>query len=507
MGSLENTPTWAVSIVCFFFFLISFTIDAGLHHLTQFLRRRKRKSLNRALTRIKTDVPISNICIPEAMANSFLPCKNNGDFVGPDASSATQFSGTKSSNVTLSAGNNDESYCKSKEMLSLVSREGVMELKIFVSFLAVFHVIYCVLTMGLGQAKMSRWKAWEHETSTLEYQIANDPRRFRLPHQTSFGQKHLKLWSNSRLLLWPVCFLRQFSGSASKADYFTLRNGFIMANIAEGSDFNFQKFLARAFDDDFEQIVSIRFWIWTFCILFIFFSAHEFYNYYWLPFIPLAIVLIVGTKLQVVITNMCVKSYKVNSVIYGAFPVKLTDDLFWFGRPKWLLYLLQVVLIQNSFQLAFFFWTWYKYGLRSCYNQEIEDIIIRISTGILVQIICGYWTLPLYALVTQMGSGVNRAVFTNRVAEGLKRWHYNARRNLSKHRSISSEHSPRSMPATADTSVRDMQKSQAEEHYQVPPVEVTRSTTSEITEEAMQNNSNTNIRRQAFYLWHFLKKN
>lgn len=87
MGSLENTPTWAVSIVCFFFFLISFTIDAGLHHLTQvsnnfciyicvprvcllwdwelisygclyynlqFLRRRKRKSLNRALTRIKT---------------------------------------------------------------------------------------------------------------------------------------------------------------------------------------------------------------------------------------------------------------------------------------------------------------------------------------------------------------------------------------------------------------------------------------------------------------------
>lgn len=49
--------------------------------------------------------------VPEAMANSFLPCKNNGDFVGPDASSATQFSGTKSSNVTLSAGNNDESYC------------------------------------------------------------------------------------------------------------------------------------------------------------------------------------------------------------------------------------------------------------------------------------------------------------------------------------------------------------------------------------------------------------
>lgn len=106
----------------------------------------------------------------------------------------------------------------------------------------------------------------------------------------------------------------------------------------------------------------------------------------------------------------------------------------------------------------------------------------------------------------QMGSGVNRAVFTNRVAEGLKRWHYNARRNLSKHRSISSEHSPRSMPATADTSVRDMQKSQAEEHYQVPPVEVTRSTTSEITEEAMQNNSNTNTTTTSFLPMAFPKE-
>jgi mlo protein len=34
-GSLEETPTWAVSIVCLFFFLLSFMIDTGLHHLTK----------------------------------------------------------------------------------------------------------------------------------------------------------------------------------------------------------------------------------------------------------------------------------------------------------------------------------------------------------------------------------------------------------------------------------------------------------------------------------------
>lgn len=34
-GSLEETPTWAVSTICLSFFLLSFMIDAGLHYLTE----------------------------------------------------------------------------------------------------------------------------------------------------------------------------------------------------------------------------------------------------------------------------------------------------------------------------------------------------------------------------------------------------------------------------------------------------------------------------------------
>ena len=33
--SLEETPTWAFSAVCLAFFVISATIDAGLHRLTK----------------------------------------------------------------------------------------------------------------------------------------------------------------------------------------------------------------------------------------------------------------------------------------------------------------------------------------------------------------------------------------------------------------------------------------------------------------------------------------
>lgn len=105
----------------------------------------------------------------------------------------------------------------------------------------------------------------------------------------------------------------------------------------------------------------------------------EFYNYYWLPFIPLVvrtmvchvtlfcderirsrkpmsccldytlllqIVLAVSTKLQVIITQMCVQSCSTNSVTRGTCLVKPHDDLFWFGQPNCLLLLIQFIMIQ-----------------------------------------------------------------------------------------------------------------------------------------------------------------
>ncbi|KAL2328158.1 hypothetical protein Fmac_021585 [Flemingia macrophylla] len=266
---------------------------------------------------------------------------------------------------------------------------------------------------------MKKWKRWEDETQTLEYQIANDPRRFQYTGQTLVGKRHLKFWSYYSPLLW------MFHGSVSKDDYFTLRNGFIAANISLGSNFNFKKFLSRTYDEDFEKVMGIRIWIWIFSILFIFFSAHEFYNYYWLPFIPLVVALLAGTKLQVIITKMCVNSCKENPVIIGSLLVTPSDAYFWFHRPEWLLHLLKFILIQ------------YEFGLRSCFNRGKEGIAIRIAMGVAVQILCGYVTLPLYALVTQMGSSMRREIFTESVSKGLKNWHKKAKQSLSKNNSNS----------------------------------------------------------------------
>ncbi|XP_050935170.1 MLO-like protein 2 [Cucumis melo] len=52
--------------------------------------------------------------------------------------------------------------------------------------------------------------------------------------------------------------------------------------------------------------------------------------------------------------------------------------------------------------------------------------------GIGVQLLCGYVTLPLYALVTQMGTRPKRTVFTDGIVEGLKKWQKRSKQSLSK---------------------------------------------------------------------------
>ena len=60
----------------------------------------------------------------------------------------------------------------------------------------------------------------------------------------------------------------------------------------------------------------------------------------------LQIILLVGTKLQVIITKMALQNMERGDVIKGMPVVQPTDDLFWFSRPHLLLYLIHFVLFQ-----------------------------------------------------------------------------------------------------------------------------------------------------------------
>ncbi|PNY13669.1 MLO-like protein 6-like [Trifolium pratense] len=105
-----------------------------------------------------------------------------------------------------------------------------------------------------------------------------------------------------------------------------------------------------------------------------------------------------------IITKMGLSIQDKGEIILGAPLVELGDHLFWFNSPKFLLFLMQLLLFQNAFELAFFSWSTYEFSIKSCFNKTRADPVIRLILGVGIQFLCSYVTLPLYALVIQMGS-------------------------------------------------------------------------------------------------------
>ncbi|KAK9985479.1 hypothetical protein SO802_030430 [Lithocarpus litseifolius] len=476
--SLEQTPTWAVAVVCFVLVVVSIIIEHVIHLIGKWLTKRHKSALYEALEKIKSELmllgfisllltvgqrPISSICITKAVGATWHPCNKSRekklnkdeDYGHRRLLTISDFGGGGNTRRVLAAAGYDK--CADKAS-SFVSAKGIHQLHIFIFVLAVFHVLYCIITLALGKAKMRKWKAWEMETRTADYHFSNDPERFRFARDTSFGRRHLSFWSRSSVLLWTVCFFRQFLRSVPKVDYLTLRHGFIVAHLAPESQtkFNFQRYIKRSLEEDFKVVVGISPAIWFFAVFFLLFNTHGWYSYLWLPFLPLIIILLVGTKLQVIITMMGLRIQERGGVVKGTPLVQPGDELFWFNRPRLIIYLIHFVLFQNAFQLAFFVWTWHQFGLNSCFHEKLEDVIIRISMGVLTQILCSYVTLPLYALVTQMGSTMKPTIFNDRVVNALRKWHHKAKKNIKQN-----QHSTR----TPETPMHSMSPVHLLHHY------------------------------------------
>ncbi|CAB4282955.1 unnamed protein product [Prunus armeniaca] len=152
-------------------------------------------------------------------------------------------------------------------------------------------------------------------------------------------------------------------------------------------------------------------------------------SYFWIAFIPLILLLAVGTKLEHVITQLANEVAEKHVAIEGDLVVQPSDDQFWFHRPRLILFLIHIILFQNSFQLAYFFWLWYQYSFDSCIMGKVGYIIPRLIIGAFIQFVCSYSTFPLYAIVTQMGSSFKKAIFEEHIQEGLIGWARSAKRN------------------------------------------------------------------------------
>ncbi|KAF5747253.1 MLO protein 1-like [Tripterygium wilfordii] len=438
--SLKETPTWAVATVCAVFVLLSIAIEHGIHSLGKWFQKRQKKAMLEALEKIKAELMllgfisllltvgtkfISKICISKDLGNTMLPCNvkkaYGGDGGGHDRRKLLSVAENVMWHRVLAAAGGGDDYCSKKDKVPLISQSGVHQLHIFIFVLAVFHVLYSVLTIVLAKAKMKKWQAWESETSSVEYQFTNDPARFRFAHQTSFVRRHSGI-SGIPGIRWIVAFFRQFFGSISKVDYITMRHGFINAHLAPNSKFDFHKYIKRSMEDDFKVVVGISFPLWACAVIFLLLNVYNWYTLSWIMLVPLVILLSVGTKLELIIMEMAHEIQDRSTMVSGAPVVEPNNKYFWFSRPEWILFLIQYTLFENAFQMAYFLWTWYEFGIKSCFHENPGLMLGRVFLGLTLQFLCSYITFPLYALVTQMGSHMKQAIFEEQTAKALMKW-------------------------------------------------------------------------------------
>ncbi|KAG9129103.1 hypothetical protein Leryth_006383 [Lithospermum erythrorhizon] len=429
----DQTATWAVACVCAIIIIISIALEKVLHKAGHYFEKKHKKALFEALQIVKTELMIlgfisliltftqyyiADICIPKKFANRMLPCKLKDE--SDDKESGNRRKLLMYERRILAGGK--PKGCSEGDA-PLISVDSLHQIHILIFFLAVFHVIFTAVTMALGKLKMRSWKEWEKETSSHEYEFSNDPSRFRLSHETSFVRAHTSFWTKIPFFSYIGCFFRQFLKSVSKSDYLTLRNGFISDHLAPGSKFNFQNYIKRSLEDDFKTVAGISPVLWASFVVYLLINVEGWKALFWASLLPVIIILLVGTKLQAILTSMAMEITERHAVVQGIPVVKVSDEYFWFGRPQLVLHLIHFILFQNAFQITYFIWIWYEFGLNSCFHEDKGFVIAKLCLGVGVLILCSYITLPLYALIAQMGSHMKKSIFDEQTSKAIKKWH------------------------------------------------------------------------------------
>lgn len=434
--SLEHTPTWIVAGVSFVILLISLVAERGLHRLGKWLKHKHQDALFQALEKLKEELMllgfisllltvsqslISHICIPSHLASYMLPCKLETRASG--IHHEQHFQQIMTNGRRLLTTDTGPDHCAHKGKVPLLSIEGLHQLHIFIFVLAVVHVIFCATTMVLAGLRIRQWKHWEVSIRNEISREHSVHTHTHILHHHLFKQRVTTgYWRKSVVGSWMMAFFKQFYGSITKTDYIALRSGFIRAHCPSMPRFDFHKYMMRTLQVDFKRMVGISWYLWLFVFIFLLLNIQGWNTFFWLSFLPLILLLLVGAKLEHIITRLAQEAAETKTDDQEAQPVKPSDDHFWFGKPQLVLYLIHFILFQNSFEIAFFIWIWSTYGFHSCIMEKLGFIIPRLLMGVLVQVLCSYSTLPLYTLVTQMGSMFKQGIFDARVQDLLDEW-------------------------------------------------------------------------------------
>ncbi|XP_019444839.1 PREDICTED: MLO-like protein 4 isoform X3 [Lupinus angustifolius] len=436
--SLDATPTWAVATVITLMVSLSFMFQITLEKFGKWLDRTKRKSMLSALEKVKEaelmlfgllsllmghwTIFVAKICVKESVLKTrFIPCaieKNSGTvehifWLSSEYSNRTMLE----ENVNKGLHN----YCpEGKE--SFASYESLEQLHSLLFVLGVTHVFYSFIAVALAMIKIYSWRIWESDAKTMATQSSDTPQNtlnIRLSRLGTFIFHHTSHpWSHHKILVWLLCFSRQFWSSINRADYMALRFGFI-TNHELPLTYDFHNYMLRSMDEEFRDIVGISVPLWIYAICCIILNFHGSNIYFWLSFLPSILILMIGTKLHRVVVKLAVE---ITSHCQDTRPLNLRDELFWFGKPKLLLRLIHLISFLNAFEMATFLWSLWEIKEASCFMKNRTFIMIRLSFGVISQVWGSFITFPLYVIITQMGSKMKKSVISENVRKSLSKW-------------------------------------------------------------------------------------
>uniref|UniRef100_M1BK25 MLO-like protein n=1 Tax=Solanum tuberosum TaxID=4113 RepID=M1BK25_SOLTU len=361
--SLEYTPTWVVAVVCFIIVLISLAAERGLHRLGKFFLQKNQDALFKALQKLKEELMLLGfisllLTVSQGAISKICVPENISKVMLPCKLKESATSNHLITGRHLLAGSSGAEHCNRHE--GKVPLLSLEALHQLHIFIFVLAVTHVIFCATTMVLGGAKIQQWRHWENSIQKQ--SKPHHVHILHIQSFVDRAGRRWRKYALVSWTVAFFKQFYGSVTKSDYIVLRTGFIK------------------------------------------------------------LLLLVGTKLEHIITELAQEVSERSSVVDENTPIKPSDKLFWFDSPTLILYLIHFILFQNSFEIAFFVWIWCTYGFKSCIMEELGFIIPRLIIGVIVQVLCSYSTLPLYALVTQMGTTYKRGIFGEQTEDSVMSW-------------------------------------------------------------------------------------
>ncbi|KAL0452874.1 UNVERIFIED_CONTAM: MLO-like protein 1 [Sesamum latifolium] len=386
-ASLEYTPTWVVALVCTVIVAISLAAERLLHYAGKFLINKKQGPLFDALLKIKEELMllgfisllltvfqgrISTICIAKHLTDDWLPCKketDKHDGGGDDGGKPTAHFQTTLFPSLLPHSRRLLAGAGPSDAPGHCQKQGKEPL-LSLDALHDLHIFIFVLAVV-------------HVVFSALTIL--------------FGSLKIRQWKQ-----WEDSIQKK-EHDPEVSEIVTFQN-----HYRDNPKFNFYKYMVRALETDFKKVVGIR-------LACIFLDSIR-------PFD-------MGTKLEHIITQLAAEVAQRHVAVPGELVVKPSDHHFWFSKPRLVLVLIHIILFQNSFEIAIFFWMLVMFQFDSCIMGHTRYIIPRLVIGVLVQFLCSYSTLPLYAIVAQMGSSFNRAIFEEHIQEKLTGWAQKAKRN------------------------------------------------------------------------------